>query len=53
MQTVGVVRVRLPVELARWVRELAKREHRSINGQFIHLLQAAHDAEGGNPGAKR
>lgn len=40
------VSVRLPSELHERIKGLAERQHRSVHGEIIHLLeQAADDAE--------
>lgn len=37
--------VRLPEDLHAWVKELAEKEHRSLNSQIIVLLQQAKDQQ--------
>ncbi|MCC5037143.1 Arc family DNA-binding protein [Streptomyces sp. WAC 00631] len=44
--------VRLPLELHERLAQLAKRDRRSVNGEIVHLLEAAlagHPADTGSP----
>ncbi len=46
--------VRTPAETHRLIEDIAKREHRSVNGQVLHLLEIAlaeEIAQGGAPPA--
>ncbi|WP_353844534.1 Arc family DNA-binding protein [Thiothrix sp.] len=38
--------VRLPVELHNWVKNQAKKDNRSMNGELVHFLEKARE-EGG------
>jgi len=35
------ITIRMPLEVARWLEKLAEREHRSVNGQIVKLLEDA------------
>ncbi|MET8978448.1 Arc family DNA-binding protein [Streptomyces sp. NPDC004539] len=42
------ITLRLPEELRDWLRDHAQREHRSLNSEIVHILEAAHATVDGN-----
>lgn len=43
------MRVRLPMDLHRWIAASARREHRSMNAQIRHVLEDLKDQGCGRP----